>query len=408
MKVLHSEATQAVAPSETEGATDLAGAVRFGDADRSGAVFYQAFSLDELDRYLGSDEEYILATYEEDIVATLERRYPCDDVTCSRVLRRRSWGYREEGSSWPRWNTHTVSGWAVFDKPVNKSDLPEDWVHSSKLAGGCIYVLEELCTDTLDRVGLTQSLWHNGVWRTNYNPRAIELRPHRAAQKEYKRRMEGHVPSTIMNDLMRKVTRFGHDSPLQGVAQHLDMCNGRGWGRSYLEFEEKAVLNAVTVMSKLGRKFWREKDQWGDPFVAAAEFVHGIEAFVAAGQEKCRQERMESYLEYLRIIQDPEQRAYHFARQRKKRPLKFREWHRNLTAEKNRRLRLRFCQWIRSEMRARGEKMPAKPVKPTLKKKRRKKKKRSSRGTVKKKKSSVRASTLLSRKTVKTRKTRKA
>ena len=382
MKILHSEETQVLAPSEEEGATGLAGAVRFEDADRPGTVFYKAFSLSELDRYLGSDEEYILADYEEDVTATLERRYPCADVTCSRVLRETVWRYREHSpNSWPQWSEHYVSGWAVFDKPVNTSDEPEDWAYSSRIAGGPIFVCEEMCDTTLDSLGLTCSVWHNEMWRVNHNPRAIELRPHRAALKEYKRRMRGHAPSDDMNSLMRMVTQFGNDSPLNGVAETLETTWARGWGhRAQKEFSEEEILNAATVMAKLGRKFWRGKGSYNNPFEEVAEYVHGIEAYVAERREKNHQGRMKSYLKYLLKIRDPEYRAKCFLRQKKKRPIKFRQWDRAWVTEKAWRLRLQFCQWIRSEMRAIGEKMPAKPVKPTLKKKKRRKKKRSSRG----------------------------
>lgn len=383
MEVRH-KASKAVESASEKAGSRLAGAKLLRAQHDDDPDMFVPFDINKLKEVLdGKDEDdFVLGETDAEIQAVLEGRHPAPGgmtfVYKTSVSRR----YRKEHGCYSRhrWDNKHVEGWVIARRPVCLANDTATYKELSTQHGALFIPCShgnDLSETDFNAAGFTL-VDAGSFWQINYNPRAIELRPHHVKRREMKKRLRGYFPKDVLHGLyaMIHTDNWPHDHPFRDVVRALDLTETRGWGNTAnLERSVGDILDLLALNRKVFRKrWWRDsaRNSYGphSQIEAALPYLHGVEDQARTGMKNRLEEIHRDWLEY---VEDFKERPEEFDTDE---PITFEEYRPDYQERAKDCEALRLCRWIRAEARAMKVKMPRKPVMPTLRKKKRKRKKK--------------------------------
>lgn len=393
LKLKHSSATRVVdLPSEGsqpggEELVEYAGAV-FRESERDDEPdYYQLLPLEKIDEMLDAREHYIFGSNPEDLELELEKLHPAPDGLRHVVRRRRlqistSYNHRSYyGRDRTRWTSKDVNGWLITKEPYGTAASLQELFELWTLAGGPILTDDDAWSEeSLNDAGFTCQYRNNDMMRVNFNPRAIELRPYRAKQREVKKQLCGEFEDGDVHAMFTLVSvdrmAHGYGHLLRGV----QLYESRGWGhRRNRECEVSEILGCLELARKLGAlpHYWRGNAGYGtrefkSVVASMLERIHGVEDSYRQQWADHVENTKKRWYQYVEAFhEEPEEYDTD-------EPVSLEEFLKNHDQHRAKAY-LKFCRWLRREAKAVEVPIPKRPQMPKLprnKKKKRKKRRR--------------------------------
>jgi hypothetical protein len=379
-------ASKAIESAAQRADSTLAGVKKQFPEHEEDPVVFVPFGMKDLDAvYENLDpDDYVIGQEDSEIQYALERRFPVPDGMTKIYkgnFRIRS-SVRVGYYSRKKWATNTVEGWCVSTRPIcQANDL--DTYRELCVKHGVLFLpfRHDWSEEELNAAGFTVCEGGGGFTQINYNPRSIELRPHRAKQREVKKRLNG-FPKEVLYDLfdMIHTDHWTYEHPCHGIFRGWDRFETRGWGhRKYRTCSISDVLQLLDANLRVwNKRWWRCKDTsscYNPPAIVreALLYLHGVED----DAKKCLADKVAAlrreWADYVKAFEkNPEDYETD-------KPLEWEEYRKQYREDLEDSDELRICRWLRTEARAMKVKMPRRPVMPKLrrKKKRRKRGRRS-------------------------------